>query len=369
MEKENKPKSSTLSYFELKKLSFFSMLSFLCLCFLIYLYKALALTFLLSLFSVYLLVPLIKLLPFSEKKRWILILIIVLLLITFLTLFLFWFFPYLYKEILFLIKKLPKVVDFATRHWLPWVQQNLEQLGVSKWVNLKEVAFKAKSISYLSTKLYNALSTLWQTAPLFLTALFNLVMIPILTFVFLKDFDKIKKFSYELLPLSLNSIITKGVRKVDLVLKAVIKGQLTVALILAILYVLGFTLVGMQGAVVVGLIAGFCRIIPYFDVIVGGTLCLIVLLADYHGWSSILQVGLVFLVVQTLDGLLITPRVIGRKVGLNPLVVILSVICFGDLFGFWGVLAAIPGVALMSVFWHEFLLPHYKISRLYQEKH
>ena len=92
------------------------------------------------------------------------------------------------------------------------------------------------------------------------------------------------------------------------------------------------------------------------------------MLADYHGWFPIFQVGIVFFVVQTLDGLLITPRVIGRKVGLNPLIVILSVICFGDLFGFWGVLAAIPGVALMSVFWNEFLFPNYKQSRLYQER-
>ena len=355
-----------MSDLQVKRLGLFSFFCVSTLCFILFLYKALALTFLLSIFSAYLLSPIINMLPFNNKKRLVFIFLLVLFFLSFLFLFLFWLFPYLYTEILFLVKKLPKVVDFAISNWLPWVKTNVEQLGLSEWVNLENVAFKAKSLSYISTKLYTALSTLWQTAPLFFIALFNLAMIPILTFVLLKDLDKIKSFATELVPLDIRSEVLKGAKRVDLVLKAVIKGQLTVAMILAVLYMVGFSLVSMQGALVIGLVAGLCRVIPYFDILVGGSLSLIVLLSDYHGWLPLISVAIVFLIVQTLDGLIITPRVIGSKVGLNPLVVILSVICFGDLFGFWGVLAAIPGVALMSLFWHEFAFPLYKFSKLYK---
>ena len=137
-----------------------------------------------------------------------------------------------------------------------------------------------------------------------------------------------------------------------------------VAGILAVLYILGFSIIGLQGAFAIGLIAGACRIINYLDVIVGGTLSLMVILSDFQGIGQLLAVAGVFLVVQSVDGMFITPRVIGDRVGLHPVLVIVSILSFGDLFGFWGVLLAIPVLAVAKVLWFS-TKPFYLASRPY----
>ena len=137
-----------------------------------------------------------------------------------------------------------------------------------------------------------------------------------------------------------------------------------VAAILAVLYVVGLSFIGLPQAVAIGVVAGICRMIPYLDVVVGGGLSLIVLLADFQGATQLLSVAIVFLVVQAIDGLLITPRVVGERVGLHPMVVITSVLAFANWFGFWGVLVALPVVAIVKALLVT-ARPFYLASQLY----
>ena len=150
-------------------------------------------------------------------------------------------------------------------------------------------------------------------------------------------------------------------------LRDAIKGQAIVAGILAVLYVAGLSMIGLQGAVAIGLLSGICRLIPYLDVIIGGSLSLIVVLSDFQGAGQLLAVAGVFLIVQSLDGMLITPRIIGEKVGLHPIIVIVSIIAFGESFGFWGVILAIPGIAVAKVVWYS-AKPFYFASKAYDSE-
>ena len=154
------------------------------------------------------------------------------------------------------------------------------------------------------------------------------------------------------------------IQEINKVLRSVIKGQVIVATILAALYVAGLSLVGLHAAVAIGLTAGLCRIIPYLDVLVGGSLCLLVILADTADLGLLFAVACVFVIIQSLDGMIITPRVIGERVGLHPFLVIISIIAFGDLFGFFGILLAIPCIAIVKLIVQN-LKPIYYASRAY----
>ena len=121
---------------------------------------------------------------------------------------------------------------------------------------------------------------------------------------------------------------------------------------------------GFPFAISIAIVAGICRVVPYLDVVVGGLLSLIVILSNFENYGQVIGIVAVFGVVQAADGMFITPRIIGERVGIHPIVVILSVLALGDWFGFWGVLLAIPAVAVGKILAGA-LLPYYKRSHVY----
>jgi predicted PurR-regulated permease PerM len=189
-------------------------------------------------------------------------------------------------------------------------------------------------------------------------------MTPLFTFFFVKDQKRIVSFLIELTPVDLRYPVAALLKRISRTLHSVINGQILVAAILAVFYVIGFSLAGVHAGFAIGLVAGLCRLIPYLDIVVGGALCLIVMLANWQGFGQLFFVIGVFGVVQTLDGMLITPRIIGERLGVHPLVVIITVIGFADFWGFWGVLLAIPTIAVLKVVFLV-LRPYYENSRAY----
>ncbi len=159
---------------------------------------------------------------------------------------------------------------------------------------------------------------------------------------------------------------------VDHTLRNVIKGQITVAGILTLMYVIGFGLVnilfGFPSAIAIAIVAGVCRIVPYLDIFVGLVLSGIVITSNFQNWGQVIGVVGVIAVVQLIDGMYITPRVVGERVGLHPLIVILSVLAFADWFGFWGVLLAIPTVAVAKIVFMS-LMPLYRSSQVFRTNH
>lgn len=200
----------------------------------------------------------------------------------------------------------------------------------------------------------------------FLLAVLGYFIIPIYLFYLLRDFDRIKAGVLGLLPLRHRQPVAALGGEIDRVLAGFIRGQLTVCAILAVLYSLGLAVIGVDLALVIGILSGIAFIIPYLGTIFGIVAAGIMAAVKFH---DLLHPGLVvgwFALVQLLEGTIITPRIVGERVGLHPLGTILAVLAGGELFGFLGLLLAVP-VAASGMVVVRHLVTRYRHSAFYTE--
>lgn len=327
-------------------------------------YFSLLVPILVSCFFTYLLLPLVDGLEKRRIPRLVAVLAIVLLFVGVAAIGVFKIVPVLYAQVVLLIQLIPTAVNTVTGSWLPHVEDFVAELGIMTTAEVHQLFSGVSVLSRLETQIQGGIAGLWKTGTSLAGGLLYLILIPTLTFFMLKDYKNIAQGLKSLVPLDLQAPTGRLVHRVNLTLRSVLKGQAIVAGILMVLYVIGLSIVGLTSSVAIGVVAGICRVIPYFDVIVGGILSTIVLLSDFGGWGHVLSVVLVFLIVQAIDGAFITPGVIGDRVGLHPIVVILTVIAFADWLGFWGILLAIPSAAIAKVL-IEATIPYYRASRAY----
>ena len=179
-----------------------------------------------------------------------------------------------------------------------------------------------------------------------LVSLLNLFLIPLFFFYLINDFEKISAGIKSFVPTSVRPRLSQYLELSDQALSGYIRGQLMVALILGCLYAIGLTLVGLKFGIVVGLVSGLVSIVPYAGFAVGFSTALLIGLANYSGIEPILGIVAVFTVVQVLESTVLTPRLVGDKVGLSSLTTTLALIIGGNLLGLTGMLVAIPVAAI-----------------------
>lgn len=183
-----------------------------------------------------------------------------------------------------------------------------------------------------------------------LGAFFSALLVPILAFYLLMDFAAIVASVRDLLPVRHRDHVTSIVTEIDVVLAQFLRGQLTVMTILAFLYAVGYAVVGVPLAVPIGVLAGLVAFIPYVGGAIALGLGLLMVALHWSGWGTVAGVVGVYAAVQVLEGLVITPRVVGEKLGLAPVWILLAVMAGGELFGFLGVMLALPVAAIGKVF-------------------
>lgn len=193
-------------------------------------------------------------------------------------------------------------------------------------------------ISYLFSNLYNLI-----------VFSFGLALIPIYTFYLLKDVERLKKFLLDHIPPSMRPWAIEKGNEVLTVLGHFIKGQLFVAVIMGVLYGIGLYFLKMDFAFLVGIVAGLLNLVPYLGLILGLAGASLISLVQFGSFFHLAGVVAIFLMVQALEGFLLTPRILGRGLGLHPLVILVAVVLGGELFGFLGVLLAVPGTAVLKV--------------------
>lgn len=196
-------------------------------------------------------------------------------------------------------------------------------------------------------------------------AVLGYLIIPVYLFYLLFDLPQLKSFIESFIPARFRSVYEKKLGEVDTVLSGFVRGQLLVCAILALLYSLGLYAIGIDLAVVIGTLAGVTFIIPYVGTILG--ICLSVLMALLK-FNDILHPLLClswFLFVQLLEGAIITPRVVGNRVGLHPLVAIVALLIAGQMFGLIGMLLAVPVTAVLQVFLRS-LAEYYRESGFFR---
>lgn len=192
-----------------------------------------------------------------------------------------------------------------------------------------------------------------------------LVVAPVVAFYLLLDWDRMVAKIDGWLPREHADTIRGLARDIDRVLSGFVRGQLTVCLILGVFYAVALTLIGLPFGFLIGMVAGLLSFIPYVGAIVGGVLSIGVALASFWGnWIWIIATWAVFQFGQFVEGNILSPNLIGKSVGLHPVLLIFALAVFGKLFGFAGLLVAVPVAAALGVL-GRFAVDRYLESPLY----
>jgi len=181
----------------------------------------------------------------------------------------------------------------------------------------------------------------------------GLLMAPVITFYLLRDWDLLVARIRELLPRRNEPAVVRLAQEADEVLGAFMRGQLLVMLSLGLIYSFGLWLVGLEFAILIGLIAGLLSFVPYLGSVVGVLMAVLAVWLQTQSLHDLVWVLLVFGMGQVLEGILLTPWLVGDRIGLHPVAVIFAVLAGGQLFGFLGMLLALPMAAVVAVMVRE----------------
>jgi predicted PurR-regulated permease PerM len=271
--------------------------------------------------------------------------------------------PVIETQLGVLIRSLPGYIDWITETFLPTLQERLGVDAVAFDVARVKAALMAnwKDTGSIAA---NVVAYVTSSGVAMLVWLANLVLIPVLTFYMLVDWDHFVTGVRDLLPRTIEPTVTRLSLESDEMLSAFLRGQFLVMLSLGLIYSAGLSIIGLNTAVLVGLLAGLVSFVPYLGVIVGLIAASVAMLFQTHDFMQLLPVGIVFGVGQMLEGMVLTPWLVGDKIGLHPVTVMFAVLAGGQLFGFVGILLALPVAAVLVV-----LVRHarekYKASLLY----
>ncbi|MDB5978627.1 MAG: family transporter [Nevskia sp.] len=250
-----------------------------------------------------------------------------------------------------------QIVTFAQNipDWLKWVQDvGLPKIGVHlpAGIRLDAVGLRdavAHNLSQAGDIAGIVLDRVKQSTPVLLEFIANALLIPIVSFYLLRDWDLLVARIDQMIPPRLRPQAEALARETDGVLSALIRGQLLVMAALAAIYSIGLTIAGLKVALLIGIAAGMVSFIPYLGFIGGLLTASIAMLVQTQSVTPLLWVAIVFGIGQVLESGVLTPMLVGDRIGLHPVAVIFSILAGGQLFGFVGVLVALPVAAVLAV--------------------
>ena len=191
--------------------------------------------------------------------------------------------------------------------------------------------------------------TFWTGGLAVLNFISLVVITPVVLFYLLRDWDRMVVLVVDMIPKQQSENIKDLLRSIDQVLAGFIRGQLMVCLILAFYYSIALILLGLDFALVAGIVAGLISFVPYIGMLFGLTVSLIIAFLQFGSWDPLVLVTAIFLIGQVIEGNFITPKLVGDRIGLHPVWMIFSLMAGGALFGFSGVLIALPVAAVLGV--------------------
>ena len=277
--------------------------------------------------------------------------------------------PMIERQVMTLIESLPKLQEWFVGIAVPWVEQRTG-LEMASWLDPQRLIELARihwqQAGGLAATFFGYVSRSGFTVAIWIA---NIVLLPILTFYFLRDWDKLVERVASLIPRDNIAVVRRLAIESDDVLGAFLRGQFLVMLALGAIYAIGLSLVGLKLGLLIGIIAGLISFVPYLGTAVGVVLGLIA--AFIQPGADLTLVGLVlavFVAGQMLEGYVLTPRIVGDRIGLHPVAVIFTIMAGGQLFGFLGMLLALPVAAVANVLL-RYAQDHYTHSKLYAGDH
>ena len=273
--------------------------------------------------------------------------------------------PLVQAEVGLAAKKLPELIAAANARVAPWLQQHFDiTLGldlemVKTWVTQNMHEARALSMRLLSGVTAGGLFVV--------SLLVNLALIPVVMFYLLRDWNMIIERLDTLIPRGWQVKVRTILEEIDAVLAEFLRGQLLVMLVLAGYYAIGLSIAGLDRAVAIGILTGLLVFIPYVGFGLGLVLGIVAALLQWGGWPAFLGVLSVYAIGQLLEAYVLLPWLVGDRIGLHPLAVIFALLAFGQLFGFAGVLMALPVSAAILVGLRH-LLGAYVESPVYRDR-
>lgn len=274
--------------------------------------------------------------------------------------------PLLERQVSALVEALPTIGAWITGSAVPWIEQRTG-ITLAAWADPQRLFDLVREYwqqvgGFASTML----GYVQRSGFMVVTWTVNLALLPILTFYFLRDWDSLVARVAMMVPRAHIGTVSRLARESDERLGGFLRGQFLVMLAQGVFYAIGLQLIGLRLGVLVGLIAGLISFVPYLGAVVGALLMLLAALVQAQGidWQLLLLGTAVFTAGQLLESYVLTPRLVGDRIGLHPVAVIFAVMAGGQLFGFLGMLLALPVAAVANVL-ISFAYERYTASSLY----
>ena len=271
--------------------------------------------------------------------------------------------PLVQRQIARFIAALPAYAAWFTHEAVPWLEQKLN-LPASEFDPSTLIVRVREHLGTVGGIAAAALGYATRSGLALIGFGVAVVLVPVVTFYLLRDWDKLVAHVDALLPREAQPTIRQLARETDSVLGAFVRGQLLVMLGLAIYYAITLKLVGLDVGPLIGMIAGLVSFVPYLGFIIGIVASLIAVLVQFHDAYHLILVLVVFGVGNLLESYVLVPKLVGDRIGLHPVAVIFAVLAFGELFGFIGVLLALPMASIAMVLL-RFLRDRYEASTLF----
>jgi predicted PurR-regulated permease PerM len=272
--------------------------------------------------------------------------------------------PVISAQIKALADAVPEYLEWINTVVLPWLKKRLD-IDISQFDLETLKATLSRNIREASSAAANILSYITYSGAVLVGWLLNLLLVPVVAFYLLRDWNALIASIRALVPRRIEPTVSVLAHESDEVLSAFLRGQMLVMMCLGAIYSIGLWLVGVEFALLIGLLAGLVSFVPYLGFIVGLAVASIAVLFQTHDLLEFVWVAIVFAVGQTLEGMVLTPWLVGDRIGLHPVMVIFAVLAGGQLFGFFGVLLALPAAAVLAVL-VRFARERYVASTLYE---
>ncbi len=257
--------------------------------------------------------------------------------------------PVLFRETGALIRDIPAFIIWLQQTTSPYL---LETFGIDPFNVDTDVLKNRITSDWQETggMVGRVLSEITASGVALLLTLANVALTPVVAFYMLRDWDQVMGRLQEMIPRDLVEDTVILLTECDEVLSSFLRGQMLIMILLGFIYALGLTIVGLKLALVIGMLAGLASIVPYLGFFVGIFAATLAALFQFQDAIHLVYIGIVFGVGQILEGMVLTPWLVGDRIGLHPVAVIFAVLAGGQLFGFVGVLLALPVAAVIMVF-------------------
>lgn len=319
--------------------------------------------FILGLVLAYIFEPLVERMCRQRVPRTLAVVLVILLVISMVVGLILVLVPVIQQEIRTLTQRLPAYLTAAHDQLVPWVS---EHLGITLQLDVDSLrTFITRHWSSAQDVLMVALEYVTSQSAVIVGVLANVLLTPVVMFYLMRDWQSLRQRVGSFVPRPWLERTLNMADNVDVVLAEFLRGQLSVMAALALFYCVGLWIVGVDYALPLGLLSGLLGFIPYVGFSTGLLLSLVVAALQFQGWTPVIGVAIVYGIGQILESFLLTPWLVGERIGLHPLAVIFALMAFGQLFGFVGVLVALPASAALLVGLRE-VRRHYLASHFYQ---